>query len=75
MAYQHIFTQFRIGAPTGGGRGEAAPPPSQSEIKKKHRFHRPDYSKGFAWFMLQPKSSTENGWWPVHWNIEKYIKT
>jgi len=48
MAYQHIFTQFRIGAPTGGGRGEAAPPPSQSEIKKKHRFHRPDYSKGFA---------------------------
>jgi len=38
MAYQHIFTQFRIGAPTGGGRGEAAPPLLKVKLKKNTDF-------------------------------------
>lgn len=51
MVYWHILAKSALVHPQGGG-GEAAglqaPPFSQSEILKKHRFCRPDYSKGFT---------------------------
>ena len=40
-------------------------PPPNSKFKK-FKFRRHDDIKRFTWFILQPKSATEIGWWLVH---------
>jgi len=40
----------------------------------KHRFSRHDDMKRFMWFVLQPKSATEIGWWRLNQDLKKYNK-
>ena len=65
----HKARNALCGATVGGELG--CNPPS-NEIKKKTQIFRTLLYQSFTWFTLLPKSATEIGCWPVHWNIEKY---
>jgi hypothetical protein len=55
------------GAAGGGGLPGCSPLKApQQKFKKKDRFCRYHYIKSFPCYPLQPKSTTEIGWWLVH---------